>query len=190
VDDQPVFRLVAGLGNPGARFAGTRHNLGFEVLAELARRCAVSFGLEARWNAEVAACGGRMLMRPQTFMNLSGEAVGNYARYYKLLPQEVLVVLDDSSLPLGGLRLRPSGSSGGHNGLESVLVHLGTEAVPRLRVGIGGPGQIPLDEYVLSKFAGEERESARDAVLKAADAIEMANARGLEAAMNEFNQQP
>jgi peptidyl-tRNA hydrolase, PTH1 family len=189
VEHSAVFRLVVGLGNPGDRYHGTRHNVGFAVVEELARRSACEFRFEPRWNAEVAACGGRMLMKPATFMNLSGEAAGSYARYFKLEPAEVLVVVDDSALELGDLRIRPSGGTGGHNGLESILVHFGTETVPRLRVGIGSPPpQVPLDEYVLAKFLAEERESADDAIMRAADAAEHANAHGIDAAMNTFNQ--
>jgi PTH1 family peptidyl-tRNA hydrolase len=189
VEHSPVFRLVVGLGNPGERYVGTRHNVGFRVVEELARRNAVGFAFEAKWDSQVAACGGRLFMKPQTFMNLSGEAVGNYARYYRIEPAQILVVLDDASLPLGDLRLRRSGSSGGHNGLESILVHLGTEAVPRLRVGVGDPGKIALDEFVLSKFSSAETEIAETGIMAAADAAEFANARGIEAAMNTFNQQ-
>lgn len=183
-----VFRLVVGLGNPGDRYVGTRHNAGFCVADELARRCAVAFSFDSRWNADMATCGGRMLMKPRTFMNLSGEAVSHYARYHRIQPAEVLVILDDTSLPLGDLRIRRSGSSGGHNGLESVLVHLGTEAVPRLRMGIGAPPEkIPLDEFVLSRFTDAELSVFAEAVLRGADAVDSANARGLEAAMNQFN---
>ena len=186
-----VFRLVAGLGNPGDRYIGTRHNIGFEVVGELARRCAANFTTDKSWNAEVAACGGRMLMRPLTFMNLSGEAVGNYARYHRLAPQEVLVILDDASLPLGTLRIRPSGSSGGHHGLESVLIHLATENVPRLRLGIGKPpADTPLEQFVLSPFQTEELSEAQEAILRAADAVEAACARGLDFAMTQFNNNP
>lgn len=188
MENAAVFRLVAGLGNPGRNYAGTRHNVGFLVADELARRSASAFGLDTRWNSEIASCGGRTLMKPQTFMNLSGEAVGEYARYFKLRHDEVLVVIDDVSLPLGQLRLRKSGSAGGHNGLESVLVHLGTEAVPRLRVGIGAPDGPALHDHVLGRFSEGEKESVAEAVARAADAFEFANARGLEAAMNQFNQ--
>jgi len=188
VEHSPVFRLIVGLGNPGERYAGTRHNIGFEVVAELARRCAADFQLEPKWNAAIARCGGRTLMRPQTFMNLSGQAAGDFARFHKIEAHELLVISDDSALPIGDLRIRCSGSSGGHNGLESILVHLGTEAVPRLRVGIGEPGQIPLDEFVLSKFSIQERPLADAAVLRAADATEKASSHGIEAAMNQYNQ--
>ncbi len=190
MEHAPIFRLVVGLGNPGDRYLHTRHNAGFRVVGEMARRCAADFSFDQKWNAETATCGGRLLMKPRTFMNLSGEAVGNYARYFQIPPSEILVILDDTSLPLGDLRIRKSGGSGGHNGLESVLVHLGTEAVPRLRVGIGAPPeQIPLDEFVLSRFSSAEALLIEEAVLRAADAADFANARGVEAAMNQFNNQ-
>lgn len=188
MDNAAVFRLVAGLGNPGREYVDTRHNVGFLVADELARRAASSFGFDAKWNAELAKCGGRALMKPQTFMNLSGESVGGYARYFKLQTSEVLVILDDISLPLGTLRIRKSGSSGGHNGLESVLVHLATEAVPRLRVGIGAPDGRPLHDHVLGRFLPDEREAVEATVSRAADAFEFANAHGIDAAMNQFNQ--
>jgi len=178
---------MVGLGNPGDRYRGTRHNVGFAVVDELARRSACAPVFDKKWEADVAKCGGRMLMKPQTFMNLSGESVGNYIRFFKIEPREVLVILDDASLPLGSLRIRPSGGSGGHNGLESVLVHLGTEAVPRIRIGIGEAGRIPLDEFVLSRFSADEVPLIDEAILAAADAAEFANARGIEAAMNQFN---
>ena len=183
-----VFRLVVGLGNPGRKYAGTRHNVGFLVVEELARRTASSFAFDTRWDADIAPCGGRAFMKPETFMNLSGEAVSEYARYFKLNHDDVLVVLDDASLPLGQLRLRKSGSAGGHNGLESILVHFGTELVPRLRVGIGSPDGRPLHDHVLGRFSDEEQSAADEAIARAADAFEYANAHGLEAAMNQFNQ--
>ena len=182
-----VFRLIAGLGNPGRRYAGTRHNAGFLVLDELARRAGVEFRFDPKWNADVAPCGGCLLMKPQTFMNLSGEAARNYARYHRLDSAEVLVVLDDAALPLGEVRLRKSGSAGGHNGLESVLVHFATEAIPRLRVGIGTAGGA-LQDHVLGKFLPSEMPAVEAAVRRAADAVEYANAHGLEAAMNLYNQ--
>ncbi len=185
-----VFRLVAGLGNPGSEYADTRHNVGFLVADELARRSACEFRFDANWNSQVASCGGRALMKPQTFMNLSGEAVAGYSRYFKLERHQLLILLDDVSLPLGTLRLRKSGTSGGHNGLESVLVHLGSEAVPRLRVGIGSPDGRPLHDHVLGKFESEEQSALAEAVSRAADAFEHSNAHGLESAMNQFNQKP
>ncbi|HEY5777311.1 MAG TPA: aminoacyl-tRNA hydrolase [Terrimicrobiaceae bacterium] len=184
-----VFRLIVGLGNPGRQYAGTRHNAGFLVLDELARRSAVAFRFEPKWDSEVAQCGGRMLMKPQTFMNLSGEAVANYARYHRIDHPEVLVIVDDAALRLGELRLRPSGSAGGHNGLESVLVHMATESVPRLRVGIGAASSALVD-HVLGKFEISELPAVETSVSRAADAAEFANAHGIEAAMNLYNRKP
>jgi len=188
VEQTGVFRLVAGLGNPGREYAGTRHNVGFLVADELARRSACQFSFHSKWNSLVATCGGRALMKPQTFMNLSGEAIAGYTRFFKLQREEVLIVLDDASLPLGVLRLRKAGTSGGHNGLESILVHLGTEAVPRLRVGVGAPGDKGLYDHVLGNFDPAEEPFLQEAVARAADAFEYSNAHGLEAAMNQFNQ--
>ena len=181
---------MAGLGNPGQEYADTRHNVGFLVADELARRSAAIFSFNAKWNSQVADCGRRTIMKPQTFMNLSGEAVSNYARYFKLEREEIMVVLDDASLPLGLLRLRKSGTDGGHNGLESVLVHLGSEVVPRLRVGIGAPDGKGLHDHVLGKFEPVELPSLQEVVSRAADAIEYSSAHGIEAAMNQFNQKP
>jgi PTH1 family peptidyl-tRNA hydrolase len=189
VEHASVFRLIAGLGNPGSQYAGTRHNVGFLVVDELARRAAVAFHFEPKWDAEVALCGGRMLMKPQTFMNLSGEAIENYVRYHRIDYSEVLVVLDDAAIPLGELRLRPTGSAGGHNGLESVLVHLASEAVPRLRVGIGSASGV-LTEHVLGKFEPSELPAVEAGVSRAADAAEYAIAHGLDAAMNLYNKKP
>jgi peptidyl-tRNA hydrolase, PTH1 family len=186
VEHATIFRLVVGLGNPGRQFVGTRHNVGFLVVEELARRAAISFRFEAKWDAEVALFGGRLLMKPQTFMNLSGEAVANYARYHRIDQSEILVIVDDAAIRLGELRLRPSGSAGGHNGLESVLIHIGTEAVPRLRIGIGAASGV-LTDHVLGKFEPSEIEVAEASVSRAADAAEFANAHGIEAAMNLYN---
>jgi PTH1 family peptidyl-tRNA hydrolase len=186
VEHAAVFRLIAGLGNPGRQYAGTRHNAGFFVLDELARRAAATFQFDAKWNADVATCGGRTLMKPQTFMNLSGEAVGGYLRYHRIDPAEVLVVFDDTALPLGDLRIRRSGSAGGHNGLRSIIAHLGTEEVPRLRVGIGAaPGT--LHNYVLGRFSEDELPVLNASVSRAADAITHASEHGLDAAMNIYN---
>ncbi len=179
---------MAGLGNPGQEYAGTRHNVGFLVADELARRSACPFSFNSKWNSQVASCGGRTIMKPQTFMNLSGEAVAGYARFFKLQREEIMIVLDDASLPLGVLRLRKSGTSGGHNGLESILIHLGAEGVPRLRVGIGAPDGKGLHDHVLGKFEPAEQPLLHEAVSRAADAFEYSNAHGLEAAMNQFNQ--
>jgi peptidyl-tRNA hydrolase, PTH1 family len=186
VEHAAVFRLIVGLGNPGRQYAGTRHNVGFLVVDELARRCAVTFRYEPKWEADVALCGGRMLMKPRTFMNLSGEAVENYARDQEIDHSHVLVVLDDAAIPLGEIRLRPSGSAGGHNGLESVLMHFATEAVPRLRFGIGSASGALVD-HVLGKFDPTELPALEASVSRAVEAAEYASAHGLEAAMNRYN---
>jgi PTH1 family peptidyl-tRNA hydrolase len=187
--DGARFRLVAGLGNPGRDYDRTRHNVGFLVADALARRMAAAFVPEPKWNADVARVGDVTLLKPMTFMNLSGESIGNFGRFYKLEPAQVLVILDDVALPLGRLRLRPSGSAGGHNGLSSILTHLGTELVPRLRVGIGAPAgtKDSLVGHVLGRFAPEEQAALDRAVSRAADAVEFSQANGFAAAMNRYN---
>ena len=180
------IRLVAGLGNPGREYDRTRHNVGFLVANELARRAGVAFAHEPKWNADVARAGEVTLMKPMTFMNLSGESVGDFSHFYKLEPEQALVIIDDVALPLGRLRLRGTGSAGGHNGLESVLMHLGSERVPRLRVGIGS-AKDSLVGHVLGKFSTDEQSILDQAVNRAADAVEFAQASGIEAAMNRFN---
>lgn len=182
------YRLVAGLGNPGKEYARTRHNVGFLIADLLATRAGTAFAHDSKWNADVARAGNITLMKPMTFMNLSGESVGDFCRFYKIEPSQVLVVIDDVALPLGRLRLRGTGSDGGHNGLASVLVHLGTERVPRLRVGIGNSSSKgSLVGHVLGKFSTDERAALDDAISRAADAVEFAQESGLEAAMNRFN---
>jgi PTH1 family peptidyl-tRNA hydrolase len=188
VENPAAFRLVACLGNPGPQYRNTRHNIGFLVADELARRSVADFSFQSQWNSETAKVGGRTLMKPQTFMNLSGEAVGDFAKYYKIPSEQVLVILDDTALPLGTIRLRKSGTAGGHNGLDSVLVHLGTEKVPRLRVGIGRPGDTALHDHVLGMFEKDEMPTVAESVTRASDAFEFANAHGMDAAMNQFNQ--
>ncbi|MEI8294258.1 MAG: aminoacyl-tRNA hydrolase [bacterium] len=187
VETTDAFRLVACLGNPGAEYQNTRHNVGFKVGDELARRSVTTFTFDRKWNADIAQSGGRTLMKPQTFMNLSGESVGAYSRYYKIPPSAIMVVLDDTSLPLGRLRMRKSGGAGGHNGLDSILIHLGTESVPRLRVGIGKP-ENTLHNHVLGGFRQDELPLVAESVSRASDAFEYANAHGIEAAMNQYNQ--
>ena len=188
MENPAAFRLVACLGNPGTQYRNTRHNIGFLVADELARRSVADFSFQSQWNSETAKVGGRTLMKPQTFMNLSGEAVGDFAKYYKIPGEQVLVILDDTALPLGTIRLRKSGTAGGHNGLDSVLVHLGTEKVPRLRVGIGRPGDTALHDHVLGMFENDEMPAVTESVTRASDAFEFANAHGMDAAMNQFNQ--
>ena len=186
------FRLVAGLGNPGREYDRTRHNVGFLLAELLPRRAGAAFAHEPKWNADVARSGDVTFMKPMTFMNLSGESVGDFCRFYKFEPAQALVVIDDVALPLGRLRLRGTGSDGGHHGLESVLMHLGSSAVPRLRVGIGrsadgSSAKGSLVGHVLGRFSADERPALDQAVDRAADAVDFAQAHGLEAAMNRFN---
>jgi PTH1 family peptidyl-tRNA hydrolase len=184
-------RVVVGLGNPGERYAETRHNLGFRVVAVLAQRRGIVVG-ETECNSRVGrGADGLHLVMPQTYMNRSGFALRCLAERHGFEPSEVLVVHDEVALPLGRLRMRPGGSPGGHRGLESVVENLRTDRVPRLRLGCGGedgpPAGEDLVEYVLSPFRPDEQEAVREMVERAADACEAWVARGIEAAMNEFN---
>lgn len=187
IDHRPGLRLVVGLGNPGREYRDTRHNVGFMILDRLAERERAAFRTEKSWHAEVARTGDLVLCKPLTYMNLSGQAVGPLSKFYKIDPSEILVVLDDMALPLGRLRLRTGGSAGGHNGLQSVIEHLGTQSVPRLRVGIGG-AQGGAVGHVLGRFALEERAGLEQSLDRAVSAIDCMRAQGIEAAMNTFNQ--
>jgi peptidyl-tRNA hydrolase, PTH1 family len=188
-------KLIVGLGNPGAKYRGTRHNVGFAAADELARRAAVEFQ-PAPADALIArvrhAAGGEpvLLAKPLTFMNASGEAVGALLRYFRIQPDGLLVMADDVNLPLGRLRARAGGSAGGHNGLKSVIAHLGPDfARLRMGVGLGAPGSARRDlaDHVLARFdAGEAAEVERMTV-RAADAAEMFVTSGIAAVMNGFN---
>lgn len=186
------MKAIVGLGNPGKAYRGTRHNLGFEVIDELTdRRGLVEFDLTP-FNAQVVRWrlpGGDTVWfaKPMTFMNASGEAVGGLLRYYKIEPSELLVVVDETNLPLGRVRLRRSGSAGGHNGLKSIIQHIGSQ-FPRLRIGVGrGDPKWDLTDHVLARFGPEEKNTAEEAIGRAADAVESFIADGIEAAMNRFN---
>ena len=182
------MKAIVGLGNPGREYAGTRHNIGFDVVDEVARRWNVQLKpWKSVANLVVVSTRGAVLVEPQTFMNLSGDAVSRLAAFHKLTPEDVLVVVDEVQLPVGRLRARRSGSAGGHNGLKSVIQHLGTE-FPRLRIGIGrGDPKWDLADHVLSRFARDERDTVADAVNRAADAVELFVEDGLEAVMSRFN---
>ena len=187
-------RLIVGLGNPGSEYNRTRHNVGFMILDHLAESQGTTFRTEKAWKAHAARAGGLQLLKPQTYMNLSGESVQAAARFYKVGPQQVLVVLDDLSLPLGKLRFRTGGGSGGHRGLQSILECLGTHSVPRLRVGIGEPVCNPgsdrdarVVDHVLGKFSAEEDEALPAILKNAKEAIECACQQGLTVAMNQYN---
>jgi len=184
------MRLIVGLGNPGTEYAGTRHNVGFEVIERLARRHNIA--VRRRTLRSVLGDGmieGKkvILARPMTYMNLSGEAVSAIARMYKIAPADVIVVVDDMALPIGKLRLRLKGSPGGHNGLDSIQRYLHTEEYPRIRIGVGSarPGQMV--DHVLGRFRPDEREAIGEAIERAADAVETALREGFEKAMNVYN---
>lgn len=190
--DEERPKLVLGLGNPGERYRDTRHNVGFHVVAELARRKGVE--LERLACRSLVGDGpGCVLALPQTYMNRSGYAARCLVELHGFRPEEILVVYDELALPLGRLRLRPQGSPAGHRGMESVLENLRTDRVPRLRVGIApeGDDDTPAGEdvvdFVLSPFTGDESEILSQMIPHAADACEAWMDRGIDVAMNEFN---
>lgn len=184
--------MIVFLGNPGPKYAGTRHNAGFAVADELSRRLSTDIRrLKCRALTAKVKLGGKdvLLVKPQTFMNLSGEAVRPLADYYKVSPERILVVSDEIALNPGRIRLRPSGSAGGHNGLKSIIQHLGTDSFPRLRLGVGSPPHPDYDmpDWVLGVIRGEDAEAFSSAVKRAADAVECCVESGVETAMNKFN---
>jgi peptidyl-tRNA hydrolase, PTH1 family len=183
-------KAIVGLGNPGPQYKGTRHNVGFDVVDELASRASIRFesapadALIAKWRRPEEAI---LLIKPLTFMNLSGQAVGELARYFKIEVADLIVVVDEVHLPLGKLRARKRGSAGGHNGLKSIIAHLGDE-FSRLRVGVGrGEDQRNLADHVLSRFEKDEAAEVERMTKRAADAAEMFITSGIEAVMNGFN---
>jgi PTH1 family peptidyl-tRNA hydrolase len=184
--------MVAGLGNPGRRYAETRHNVGFMTVDELVRR----HGLVDASERMGAWCGrariaGRdvLLVKPQTFMNVSGEPIGRLWRYYRFTLEQLLVVSDDIDLPFGRLRLRQRGSAGGHNGLRSVFLHVGSQEIARLKIGVGRSAERDARDHVLSSFSPEERAALAEVLGRAADAVEMVLRDGIIAAMNAANPQ-
>lgn len=188
------MKLIVGLGNPGPEYANTRHNAGFLALERFARLHGLS-GAKTRFHAGViegtVAGRGVMLMQPMTYMNRSGLAVGEAARFHRLEPADLMVVVDDFALPVGSIRIRGSGSHGGHNGLADVQRALGTDAYPRLRVGVGAPEvegrRISQTEHVLGRFTDDQLAALSPVLDRSCDAIECWLADGLEAAMNRFN---
>jgi PTH1 family peptidyl-tRNA hydrolase len=183
-------KLVVGLGNPGSRYQGTRHNIGFELIDSLAGSPqALRFtrrfdGLLAETEIDFRRV---LLLKPETFMNLSGRSVRQVVQFYKIETPDVLVVCDDLSLPLGKLRIRPGGSDAGQKGLRDICLQLGTTEVPRLRIGIGDRGTLDATDFVLTRFRPSERAAIDDALISASQAVAVWVGQGIDAAMNRFN---
>ena len=183
------IKLIVGLGNPGRKYERTRHNIGFLVLDRLAADHGVEMANHLRWRAHVAKVAGQgaIMIKPQTFMNESGQSVGAALRFYKWQPEQVLVVYDDVSLPFGSLRYRASGSAGGHNGMKSIISHLGSDRFPRLKIGIGGAKPGGMVGHVLGEFSTDERNELENTLATAAEAVQFALSEGVEAAANAYN---
>jgi PTH1 family peptidyl-tRNA hydrolase len=185
-----TLKLVVGLGNPGSKYQGTRHNLGFEVVDRLAQggaRPAFTRKFEGQLAEAEIDFRRVLLLKPETFMNLSGRSVGQAMRFYKLEPADLLVVCDDLSLPLGKLRIRPGGSDGGQKGLRDIAAHLGTEQFSRLRIGLGDRENNDAADFVLNRFRSAERPIIDDALILATQAVAVWVTLGLDVAMNRFN---
>ena len=186
------LHLIVGLGNPGAEYAKTRHNAGFLLVEKLAAKWKCDWTNERKFKARItkAECAGKkvLLCEPQTFMNLSGETVGALKDFYQLPLKQLIVAVDDADLPLGEIRLRANGSSGGHHGLESVGQHLSSREFARLRIGIGRKdGAREITNYVLGKFDPVENELLKKVLERASNQVETWLEAGIEKAMNQFN---
>ena len=183
--------IIAGLGNPSKEYEYTRHNAGFDAVDRLASK----LGTELTERKHRALCGRALiggekvlLLRPQTFMNLSGESIGQAADFYKVDPQHIIILYDDISLEVGQLRIRTKGSAGGHNGIKNIIAHLGTQDFPRIKIGVGAkPDRMDLADYVLSRFSQTDRRVMEDAFEEAAEAAQMLIMEGPDAAMNRYN---
>ena len=184
--------LIVGLGNPGQKYANTRHNMGFLTVDLLAEQKGVKLNkvkFKSAYNILSFAGCKCLVMKPQTYMNLSGESVGEAARFYKIPADHVVVISDDISLPVGKLRIRTGGSAGGHNGLKNIIQHLGTDQFPRIKVGVGAPGQAGYDvvDWVIGRPLGEDQKVLMEALDRAGDAAEVLISQGPDRAMNRFN---
>ncbi|MDO8682077.1 MAG: aminoacyl-tRNA hydrolase [Armatimonadota bacterium] len=183
------MKLIVGMGNPGRRYAHTRHNVGFDVVDLIAKRHHVRVlrrSCRALVGQALIAGEEVVLAKPQTFMNLSGDSVSELARRMNIAPQDIIVIYDDADLPIGKIRIRPMGSSGGHKGMKSIIDRLHTQEFPRIRIGIGAMKGNSVD-YVLSRFSRAELALVKPAIEKAADAVETILAEGMEPAINEYN---
>ena len=190
-EDDRVMYIIAGLGNPTREYEKTRHNVGFEVIDVLADMLGTT--VEEK---KFKGCYGRgiiggekvLLLKPQTFMTLSGESIRAASDFYKVDPEHIIIIYDDISLDVGQLRIRKKGSAGGHNGIKNIIAHLGTQEFPRIKVGVGDkPKKMDLADYVLSRFSKEDRAAMEDAFKEAAKAVEVMITEGMDIAMNQFN---
>lgn len=188
----PVTWLVVGLGNPGDKYENTRHNAGFMAIDQLADRGdfpVQRLKFHALTQQATISGQGVLVMKPTTYMNLSGDAVAEAAAFYKVSPDHILVLCDDVSLPVGKLRIRTHGSAGGHNGLKSIIQRLGSDQFPRVKIGVGAKPHPDYDmaDWVLGKFMGQDKETMDQATLRAAQAVECYLKDGPQKAMNQFN---
>lgn len=188
------MKVIVGLGNPGTKYAGTRHNIGFDTVTALADKYSIKLK-DKKFNGLIGEGfieGEKvMLVQPQTYMNLSGECVGLIAGFYKLDAEDIIVICDDINLDTGRLRIRAKGSAGGHNGLKNIIAHLGTEAFPRIRIGVGEKTEgWDLADYVLARFSGDDEATIRKAIKNAVGAVETWISYDIGKAMNLYNINP
>jgi PTH1 family peptidyl-tRNA hydrolase len=183
------FSLIVGLGNPGRQYEETRHNVGFMVLDRLAAAGGAVFQSVPKWQSHLAKLPdcGTILLKPQTFMNLSGRAIQQVLSFYKWPPEEMLVIYDDVSLPLVTLRFREKGSAGGHNGMKSILQHLGSDVFPRLKLGIGSSAPGEMVGHVLGKFSPDEKAGLENMLATAVDAVQLARSQGIATASHRYH---
>lgn len=188
-DPSSGIRLIVGLGNPGLEYEGTRHNIGFALVDQIAKKEGWKWSRERKLRAKIASDSPRtILAKPLTYMNLSGNAVSRIARLHKLKPEQILIVYDDVDLPIGKIRFRATGSAGGHNGIKSIIEYLGTKDFPRLKIGIGSANETAgMVDHVLGRFEEEEWKELEKVLAIAEDGVNCAVSSGLDTAMNRFN---
>lgn len=185
------MKLIVGLGNPTREYEGTRHNVGFEVIDRLVEKHGIPLDTlkhKGMYGRGIINGQSVILLKPMTYMNLSGESVSQVAHYYKISPKDMIVIYDDINLDIGRLRIRKKGSAGGHNGIKNIIQHLGTEDFPRIRLGVGmKPGNMDLANYVLSRFSKEEQPVMDTGFENACDAVALSLQENIETAMNRYN---
>lgn len=183
------FKLIVGLGNPGRQYEDTRHNIGFMLVDRMAAAASVPLQSTPKWQCHMGKLpdDGTLLVKPQTFMNLSGRAIHQILAFHKWLPEQMLVIYDDAALPLGTLRFREKGSAGGHNGIKSIIEHLGSDVFPRLKIGIGGSQPGNMVGHVLGKFSPDERPLLENTLATAHEAVQVARSQGIATAANQYH---